>query len=154
MDEPPSYSIEINNTQTRVPVCKMRLRQAISLVLQGEHIPAAELSVAIVDDPTIHELNRQFLQHDYPTDVITFPLEDDPELLEGEIVLSADTAEREASEQAWPVEQEIALYAIHGVLHLTGYDDHTEPDIAMMRARETLYLEQLSHVAPPERSPS
>lgn len=152
MDEPPSYSIEINNAQTGVSLCEARIRRAISLVLHGEHVPRAELSVAIVDDPTIHDLNRRFLQHDYPTDVITFPLEDSPEALEGEIILSADTAMRESAEQGWPVEQEIALYAIHGTLHLTGYDDHTEHEIAAMRAKETFYLEQLARLAPPEQT--
>ena len=122
------------------PVEKRRLVAAAKAVLQGEGIAGADLSLAVVDDPTIHGLNRQYLQHDYPTDVLSFVLESTPELLEGEIVVSGDTAVAQAGEYSSTPEEELMLYVIHGTLHLVGFDDHEEADEAKMRHAEQDYL--------------
>ena len=124
---------------------------AVQLVLRGFEIPRAEISVALVDDPTIHRLNRDFLQHDWPTDVVTFPGEDpmnvggvnadvDSEAVFGEIIISVDTARRVAREMKLETQGEILLYAIHGTLHLIGLDDHTDEDQTNMRAAETKFM--------------
>lgn len=113
---------------------------AVRLVLRGEGIVEAVISCAIVGDAEIHSLNRRFLRHDYPTDIITFPLEDFP--LEAELVISADTARRQAREYRVPMREECARLAIHGVLHLCGFDDMTEEDREAMKAREEFYLDQ------------
>ncbi len=120
-----------------------RLRHAAKTVLAGEGIASAELSLAVVDDATSHRLNRQFLSHDYPTDVLSFLLESDAGWLEGEVIVSADTAERVSGEYGWETEDELLLYVVHGVLHLVGYDDHAEPERQRMRRREAYYLRQL-----------
>lgn len=117
-----------------------RISTAVNKVLVDHDVKDAEISVAIVDDPTIHGINREFLQHDYPTDVITFPLSEDDVLLEGEIVVSADTAIREASLTSWAAEDELLLYIIHGTLHLVGFDDHEEHTRAQMKKMERKYL--------------
>ena len=82
---------------------------AIRLVLEGEGREAADISCAVVGDEEIHGLNRRFLRHDYPTDIITFPLEDDP--LEAELVISADTARRQARDYGVTLREECARLA-------------------------------------------
>jgi probable rRNA maturation factor len=109
-------------------------------VLAGEGIEQATISLAVVDDATMHVLNRQYLRHDYPTDVLSFLLEDAPGEFEGEIIISADYAAREAAHFGWRPQDEMLLYIIHGALHLAGYDD-AEPRLqAEMRAQERAYL--------------
>jgi probable rRNA maturation factor len=67
-------------------------------------------------------------------------LEAQEDHLEGEIVVSRQTADRVAAEQAWSADDELLLYVIHGMLHLVGFDDHSEADIAAMRDQEKHYL--------------
>ena len=98
------------------------------------------VSVAVVDDPAIHRLNREFLQHDYPTDVLSFLLEREGDQLEGEVIVSSDTAVRSAAQYGWTPENELLLYVIHGTLHLVGYDDLQPELLAEMRRHEQHYL--------------
>ena len=98
------------------------------------------LSIAVVDDSTIHRLNREFLDHDEPTDVISFVLEREGERLDGEVIASAETAIAAAREIGWPAADELLLYVIHGTLHLVGFDDLTAEARAEMRGRERHYL--------------
>lgn len=132
--------ISIADEQQRLTLDQARLHAAIESVLRGEGIDEAEISLAIVDDPQIHELNRRFLDHDEPTDVLSFLLEHRPGYLEGEIVVSADTAAARAVQFNWPPEDELLLYVVHGTLHLAGYDDQTAELRGEMRHRERHYL--------------
>jgi probable rRNA maturation factor len=110
-------------------------------VLAEAGIKAGEISVGIVTDQRMHELNRQYLQHDYPTDVLSFVLEQgDNGSLDGEIIVSADYAAREAERFGWTTDDELLLYVIHGSLHLVGHDDHTPDGRAAMREAETQHL--------------
>jgi len=95
-----------------------------------------QIGVRVTDDNTIHEINQRFLQHDYPTDVISFPYDLNPPTVEGEIVVSIDTAANEANAAGWSVGQELLLYIIHGTLHLVGYDDKQDTDRLRMRDAE------------------
>lgn len=132
--------VAINNQQTAHKVDRAQLREGVKRVLAGEGIENAVISIAVVDDPTMHGLNRQYLQHDYPTDVLSFVLEDDDDRLEGEIIISADYAAKEAQNFDWSAQDEMLLYVIHGSLHLVGFDD-LEPELkAEMRAKEREYL--------------
>jgi probable rRNA maturation factor len=132
--------VAVNNQQTAHPVDRARLKEGVKRVFSGEGIDSAIISIAVVDDPTMHDLNRRYLQHDYPTDVLSFLLEDDERRLEGEIIISADYAVREAEQFGWTAQDEMLLYIIHGALHLAGYDD-LEPELkAEMRAKEREYL--------------
>jgi probable rRNA maturation factor len=101
------------------------------------------LSLAVVDDPTIHQLNLQYRKHDGPTDVLSFALESDDDHLEGEVIVSADRAATCAPRFGWSVEDELTLYVTHGVLHLVGYDDQSPEDRARMTARECYHLARL-----------
>jgi len=143
--------VEIANRQKSLPIDQPRLRKAVKQVLQGEGIGAATISLAVVDDPTIHELNRRFLQHDYATDVLSFTFERTENSVDGEVIVSSDTAIRLASELDGAPEEELLLYIVHGTLHLVGYDDQSEPDQTRMRERERHYLNLLAVSSPEPR---
>ncbi len=136
-------SVDVCNRQSALPVDDAALRRAVTTVLTGESIASATISVAVVDDPTMRELNRRYLSHDYNTDVLSFLLEESDGQLDGEVIVSADTAIIRAEEFAWSAEDELLLYVIHGTLHLTGYDDHSDADRVSMRRKEMQYLEEL-----------
>jgi probable rRNA maturation factor len=135
-------TIEISDEQTAHATDHARLRKAVRLVLQAASIRSAEISIAIVTDEQMHALNRQYLDHDYPTDVLSFVLERDESAgrLEGEIVVSADYADREAAHYGWTTNDELLLYVIHGCLHLVGHDDQAPQGQAAMRAAEAKHL--------------
>ena len=117
------------------------LKAAAQLVLAGEGVTAADVILAFVDNPHSHRLNMQFLRHDEPTDVLTFPYSDPgAKKLEGEVVIGFEVARENAADRGHPVAAELALYAIHGCLHLCGYDDKTPPGAAEMREKERHYL--------------
>jgi len=110
-------------------------------VLEAEDA-SGDLSVAIVDDAQIRQLNRRFLKRDRETDVLAFPLADDDGFL-GEVVISAERAQAVARASAANPGHELALYLVHGVLHLLGYDDLSPDDAKRMHAREDEILTDL-----------
>ena len=120
------------------------LKTAARTVLEGEGVPAADVTFAFVDDAHIHRLNKQFLAHDEPTDVLTFPYSvKGAKKLEGEVVIGHGVAIANAADRGHEVGIELTLYVIHGCLHLCGYDDKTETATAKMRAKESEYLAAL-----------
>lgn len=172
---PNDYSIDIADRQTCLIPDESRLRDAVRRVLTEERVHSATISLALVDDAEIHRVNREFLGHDFPTDVISFVLEGDgsqesgrglrvegrelmvrgseertPCLLpgpqpstinpqphlEGELIISTETALREAASHGWSPQDEVLLYVVHGLLHLCGYDDLTDEARPAMRVRE------------------
>jgi probable rRNA maturation factor len=135
-------TVELTNQQSKLGIDADTLQKAVRLVLEGEGIEAAIVSLAVVDDKTIHKLNRQYLDHDYTTDVLSFVLSHAP-CIEGEVIVSAETAERQAAFYGWSANEELMLYLVHGTLHLIGYNDVSESDRALMRERERLYLRSL-----------
>lgn len=82
-----------------------------------------EISLLITNDETIHLLNKEYRQKDKPTDVLSFPMEDD--IMLGDIVISLDAAKNQAQERDINVDREVAFLFIHGLLHLLGYDHET-----------------------------
>ncbi|MBR9977619.1 MAG: rRNA maturation RNase YbeY [Bacteroidetes bacterium] len=114
--------------------------QAIRCVLRAEKRRASSISCVVVSDEEIHALNKRFLNHDYPTDIITFPLEDEP--LEAELVISIDSARRQAQDYGVHMREECMRLAIHGMLHLCGYDDGGDTGTERMKAREDELLSQ------------
>jgi probable rRNA maturation factor len=111
---------------------------AARFALAAQKVREASISVTLLSDEEIHGLNRDWLKHDYPTDVITFPLESDP--LEADIVISIDTARRQSREYRVPFRSELARLIIHGILHLTGHDDASEAQRILMKQREDALL--------------
>jgi len=134
------YRVSITSRFPVVAADAKRLRQAVRGVLHEAKIHQAQINIAIVDDPTIARLNEQFLQHKGPTDVLTFPLSHSAVRLEGEIVVSADTAARMAPSFGWTTADELLLYVIHGSLHLIGMDDLQASTARKMRAAESRHL--------------
>lgn len=115
----------------------MRLEQAA---------PDPEISVVLCDDPFIQSLNGAYRGLDKPTDVLSFA-QDDPAVL-GDIVISLPTAALQADAARWPLESEIALLGVHGLLHLLGYDDETEAGAWEMRAKTEAVLKMSGIVVP------
>ena len=151
--EPPEHRLRVEVTnQTDQPIDARRLAAAVEAALSNVVDRRVAVSLVVVDDPTIHRLNRQFLDHDYATDVLSFVLEDDQERLEGEIIVSVDTATREATEAGWRAADELMLYAVHGALHLAGYGDKQPADVIAMRAAEVAILDGLKVARSPSDS--
>ena len=123
------------------------LKRAAQTVLEGESISNAKVIVAFVDDAHIHRLNKQFLDHDEPTDVLTFPYSDpSAQTLDGEIVIGHGVAVEQANERGHAVNTELILYVIHGCLHLCGYTDKDAESTEQMRLKERHYLQALGEV--------
>ena len=136
--------ISIATPQELVDVDRGRMREVARAVLEGEGVKEYEVSLAFVDNPTIHRLNKRYLDHDEPTDVLSFPLsEPNAKKLAGELVIGAEVARDQATERGHDVQAELALYVIHGLLHFCGFDDHDDEGAAEMRGRERHYLQKL-----------
>jgi probable rRNA maturation factor len=90
------------------------------------------VEISIVSDKEIARVHGEFLDDPTPTDVITFH--------HGEIIISADTAERQGREHKHPFDHELALYLIHGLLHLAGWDDHEKTEAREMAKRQQSIL--------------
>jgi probable rRNA maturation factor len=133
--------VQLANEQAEYSVDEDRLIEGCRRVLAERGIERGEVSIAVVDDARMHELNRRFLDHDYPTDVLSFVLEEDEEFLEGQLIVSAPYAAREAERFGWSAQDELLLYVIHGSLHLIGYDDQTPEAKRAMRAAERRHLQ-------------
>ncbi len=147
------FSIEIANRQNSLEFDGERLRRAVEAILRDAGVLTATVSIAVVDDPTIRKLNRQYLDHDCPTDVLSFALERDGQRLEGEVIVSSDTALRTAGHFGWSADDELVLYVVHGMLHLVGYDDGDPRSISEMRAAERRYLALLG-IEPRQEPPA
>jgi probable rRNA maturation factor len=132
-----SIEVEISDTQSHLLADPAFLQGLVRRVLLAEGIERASISIALVDDSTIHAINRRHLAHDWPTDVITFVLSDPNEpTLGGELVVSAEMAAATARDAGVDPRAELALYVVHGLLHLCGLDDQSIEDADEMRRRE------------------
>lgn len=120
---------------------RRRLGRAARAVLRHERVPDAALSVTLLDDDAIAGLNRQYLDHQGPTDVISFPLFAEGESPVGDIYVGFDRAVRQAAANDIAVEEELVRLVIHGTLHVLGYDhpdDETRVDSAMWKVQEAI----------------
>lgn len=108
---------------------------------------SVEIAVRLTDDAEVHQLNRQYRGKDKPTNILSFPMlsadmlvslanSDDGEVLLGDLVIAAETVQREAAEKGWPADHYVAHLVVHGTLHLLGYDH--EDDEAAAEQMEAL----------------
>lgn len=141
MEDEPAYHITIAHVDGDEFQHEAVVTGAIEATLQRHHIRSATIHVAMVNDQRIAELNQTHLNHEGPTDVLAFDLRDDHHAtvgddLEGEIVISTDTAKRESQLLGHALEAELSLYAVHATLHLLGYTDHDPASAEKMHTME------------------
>lgn len=98
------------------------------------------INVVFLDDEGLLAINKEYLNHDYYTDIITFPIEETDEFLEADIYISLDRVEDNAKEYTVSYEEELLRVVLHGALHLCGYMDKTEEEISIMRSKENYYM--------------
>lgn len=150
MSEIYSESLSIEQTHPSRRLDDAVLRQLIRHVLAAEGATLVHLSVVLTGHETVRHLNREYLDHDYNTDVLSFSLRDGPapdspdatpEGMEGEVYVDLDTAAERHEEFDTSFEREAYRYVVHGVLHLLGYNDATESGQETMRRKEDRYLD-------------
>ena len=151
----PTIAVEVTNRQRTLRLGPRWLAGIVRRGLAREGIDTAEIGILLVNDRGIAALHERWLDVPGPTDVITFDLSagGDPRHLQGDLVVSTETAARTARELGWNPRHEVAYYVIHGLLHLAGYDDHTAADRRAMRARERVLLAACGLPAPPRTAP-
>ena len=116
-----------------------RISQWIDAVAASHGRRLGEVNYIFMDDPGILAVNRQFLGHDYYTDIITFDYTEG-DILSGDLFISIDSVRENARIYGATFEDELDRVMVHGVLHLLGYDDHTDEQTAVMREKENYYV--------------
>ena len=136
-----AFEISVCKETDADDVDPLQLTRAIEFTLTEHGRDCCSVSIALVDDAAMSKLHDEFMGDASPTDVLTFDLADNPgDPVEGHIVISVDTAERESRRRNLPRAAEVLLYAVHGTLHLLGYDDHDEHHAQAMHAQEDRIL--------------
>lgn len=143
MGQKDGAQIIIKNFQKKFVVNPKKIEHAILKVLSKEGIKkSVQITVCLVNDIKIKELNLKYLHRNEPTDVLTFDLrrvKDSGDIF-ADIIVSTDTASRNSKIFKTPVSYELYLYIVHGMLHLLGYDDHTRKQRQLMRRKEGEYV--------------
>ena len=137
-----SSKVSVLNRQDRVPVDRRKIGAAARRILKTLGYEGYELTVVLVDDREITRLNRQYFRRNRPTNVISFPMMDGSSVslrarMLGDVVISAETAKRDAEEVGKKGEDEILFLLIHGILHLVGFDhEETKKERLRMETKE------------------
>ncbi|HHU50750.1 MAG TPA: rRNA maturation RNase YbeY [Firmicutes bacterium] len=143
--------IIVNNEQTEVPIDEsllVSLTRIVESVLSAHQKSESEVGIILTDRETIHQLNRDYRQVDAPTDVLSFALSEGnegpqaefiPDLL-GDVIICIPKAQEQAGEYGHSFEREVLYLAVHGILHLLGYDHQTAEEKEVMRAEEERFL--------------
>jgi probable rRNA maturation factor len=146
--------IYLNNQQDRITIdedLEHILRRVVQRVMEQESTTGpGELSITLVDDADIHELNRIYRQIDRVTDVLSFPaddlltdLEPDAPRIWGDVVISMERAAAQAEEYGHSLVREVSFLVVHGVLHLLGFDHANEADAEIMEKKGEQVLQSL-----------
>jgi probable rRNA maturation factor len=137
----------IDNRQSRYKISQKKIQQAVQVILNALDCPDGEISILIVDDPQIEELNQQYLNRKGPTNVIAFAMREgefsnlSPHLL-GDVVISTDRAAQEAQISATSMERRFIELLVHGILHLMGFDHEiSEKDARLMEDKSAELIE-------------
>ena len=118
---------------------KIRIRKWLRLVAESEIFVLGDISIIFCSDNYILDINQKYLQHDYFTDIITFDYTEGNRI-SGDLFISIESVRENSMEYGTEFIDELHRVIVHGVLHLIGYDDHTEEEIDMMRKKENYYL--------------
>ncbi|MBN2012535.1 rRNA maturation RNase YbeY [candidate division KSB1 bacterium] len=134
--------IQIHNTHHKVTIKAPPIQRLVKKILINEKVGDAEITIVFADHPYIIDLNTKFLNKTTTTDVISFPLsDDDSPVLVGEIYINIDQIAVQSVEFHESFFRELNRIVVHGVLHLTGYDDTSDSAKKQMTAREDYYLD-------------
>jgi probable rRNA maturation factor len=135
--------IQIENRQTEIKIKRRKIRSTVSQILKILNYADKEISISFVDDENIRQINKQYLQRDRATNVISFSMLEgkcgniNPQIL-GDVIISVQTARKDAVKGRLSLEQEIDFLLIHGILHLLGYnhENTTKKETDRMRQKE------------------
>ena len=116
------------------------LNNLVLRICEAEGFSIKSLSIVLTDHGTVRRLNRLHLDHDFNTDVLSFPLGEEARVVDGEVYIDLDTAQERHDEFGCTFEQEVARYVVHGLLHLMGYGDKEPGERGKMKAKEDYYL--------------
>ena len=132
----------IVNLGVQIPsfVSKKELKRFVKELVANEGKQLKELSLVFTDDEYLLEVNKQYLNHDYFTDVITFDYSDFPNV-SGDVMISLDRVKDNAQSMNLDFETELYRVVFHGALHLCGYKDKKKEDAALMRSKEDFYIQ-------------
>ena len=144
-------TVMITNEQDKIEIpadWEVKINEVAAICLREEQIPEeAEVDLLFVDNDAIREMNREYRDKDSATDVLSFPMyeadeeiDDEEEILFGDIVISLERAEEQRQEYGHSLEREVMYLLVHGLLHLAGYDHMEEEDKKEMRAQEEKLL--------------
>ncbi len=139
--------VEIADLQKHFKIKNSKIENVVKEIL-GKKSNSAKLSFAFVDNNEIKKLNKKYFGLNEVTDVIAFPLNNHKNALNGEIVVSVETAVETAVKEKIDVEGEIVLYVVHGILHLLGYRDGNRDDAEIMHEKESSILKSLGYNIP------
>ena len=137
-----SVAVEVSQIDTEAPrSILMQIRRAVEAALKHENVDDASISVTLLNDTRIRAMNRKYLEHDTVTDVISFPLYERGERPVGDVYIGYEQAERQASDADVDIPEEVSRLAIHGTLHVLGYDhpeDETRTKSEMWELQEAI----------------
>lgn len=123
---------------------RQSLRRVLNSIVKDHGYSVGEINVVFCSDAYLLELNRNFLQHDYYTDIITFG-GSDKDVINGELYISIDRVIENAATYNVIFQKELYRVACHGCLHLVGYGDSTDEEVTIIRAKEDLYINRINN---------
>ncbi|MBI4607534.1 MAG: rRNA maturation RNase YbeY [Candidatus Rokubacteria bacterium] len=142
-------AVAVTNQQRRVPIPRGRVCRIAAAAMRALGRPGAEVHLTFVDDARVKRLNGRYRGTRRATDVLAFRLEGPgPSALLGEVIVSAETASRQARRLGIPVGRELELMVVHGILHLVGWDDRNPLEARLMHERERAILRRASGPVP------
>ena len=145
----------MNRIKIEIPAeWEEKINQVAAICLREEQLPEdVEVDLLFVDNEAIREMNLEYRDKDSATDVLSFPMyepdeeiDDEEEVLLGDIVISLERAQEQCEEYGHSLEREVMYLLVHGLLHLAGYDHMEEEDKKVMRAQEEKLLAQIGAI--------
>ena len=144
----PKVAVQITENFDRLNVDLPKLKKLVKTVCTrfcGQEIAKYDIAIAIVDDAQIRRVNKRFLNHDRPTDCLSFDLSSDENQKSFELLVNAEKAIDQAKLRGHCPEAELALYITHGLLHNLGFDDSTQTKARKMHDTEDEILQQIGY---------
>ena len=150
-------TVFITNEQAKIEIpaeWEEKINQVAAICLREEQLPEdIDVDLFFVDNEAIREMNLEYRDKDSATDVLSFPMyepdeeiDDEEEVLLGDIVISLERAQEQCEEYGHSLEREVMYLLVHGLLHLAGYDHMEEEDKKVMRAQEEKLLAQIGAI--------